>query len=147
SAAIRLKPDYGTALANRADVYEDRGEFELALADLDRVVGIDGGSARAHNLRGIIRKKTQALELAIADFDTALRIDPGCVFAFNHRGLVYEQTGDLDRALTDFRRALSIDAADRTAADGVTRVERTIMDSGREPAVGLTAKAPVLGKP
>src|SRR5262245_25363597 len=142
SEAIRLKPDYHTALANRADLYDDKGEFDLALADLDRALGIDGRSARTFNLRGLIRKKKDDLDRAIADFDSAVRFDPAYVYAYINRGLSYEKKGELARALADFRLALGIDASNRTAADGIARIELTT-GSRREPTSSVAASAPV----
>jgi tetratricopeptide (TPR) repeat protein len=145
SEAIRLKPDYHTALANRADLYDDTGEFDLALTDLDRALGIDGRSARAFNLRGLIRRKKDDLDGAIADFGSAVRFDPKYVYAYSNRGLSYEAKGDLDRALADFRLALNIDASNRTAVDGIARIELAT-GSRREPTSNVTAIAPVAEK-
>ena len=66
-----------TAYINRASGYQGKGEYDRALADLDKALGLDPKSAPALTARASIYLANGELDRAIADYDTAIQIDPG----------------------------------------------------------------------
>jgi tetratricopeptide (TPR) repeat protein len=120
TAAIWLLPNDALAYNNRAHIYRELGQNDLALADYDEAIRINpmpriDGDARGrrhinvyHNRGGIWVKKNE-LDRAIADFDEAIRRDPTDADVFNSRGSAWAAKSDLDRALADFNEALRLD--------------------------------------
>ena len=111
---------------NRGNVYDDLGEFELALADYDRAIEIDPGATTAYRNRGVAYHLHGGSELALADYDRAIELDPNYAKAYTGRGGLYHELGELDAAQEDFGRALELDPSDPDAylARGVLHASR-----------------------
>src|SRR5262249_38133045 len=60
----------------RGAAYIGKGEYDLAIADLEKAIGIDPKDAAAYSNRGLALSGKGEYELAIADFDKALTIAP-----------------------------------------------------------------------
>ena len=72
----KLDPESVVALSERANVYQQQGEWEKSLADLDAVIKLSPKSAIALNNRGFAYFQHGDLERAIVDFTAALRWNP-----------------------------------------------------------------------
>ena len=114
---ISSDPNSVEAYNSRALSYLDRGErgdVELALADLERALDIEPERAATHlNLAvAYIRRGGQDdPDRAIASLDEALDIEPGYAAAYVNRSAAYiarGESGDLDRAFDDINEALEI---------------------------------------
>ena len=66
-AAIRLRPDYSSAFANRAYAYETLGQHELALADYKRVYDLGDRSQQ------MVRKLMRGIVLSLKRYAAFLR--------------------------------------------------------------------------
>ena len=73
--AIRLCPALANAYFARACAYDDKGDFDLAIADCTEVIRRDPEHVRAYRLRGGIYQKTGKWAQAERDFAKARRIE------------------------------------------------------------------------
>jgi lipoprotein NlpI len=115
SKAIALKPDYGSAIANRAAAFEVIGAHDLAIEDFSRAIRLDPGNVNACNARGLAYENMGKHEPAIADFTRVLALDARHPLADNERGIAYGSIGRYDLAIADFTRALELDPANLNA--------------------------------
>jgi hypothetical protein len=107
SEAIRIDPNYATAVNNRAYAYLVKGDFDKALANSKKAVQLQPKDPSFFDTRGAIYQKMGALDRAIADFDVAIRLDPRYPGALTRRGLAYETKKDIARARADYQAALA----------------------------------------
>jgi len=96
------------AIAARAEVRRGLGDWEGAVADLDRVVTADGGRADLRIARGAIRRELGRFDAAIADFDEAIRLEPKSAEAHVERAGAWLDRGDRAKALADATRAIEL---------------------------------------
>ena len=77
SSALEVEPKNIYARLDHSAVLEMRGQYDLAIADLDVVIEQDPTNARYANDRCYLRAEWgQDLDKALADCDAALKIDP-----------------------------------------------------------------------
>jgi tetratricopeptide (TPR) repeat protein len=95
---IAAKPDDAARYLSRAAFYDGTFQRNLALADLDKAVSLDGNAttllARASLLEGLGQK-----DKAAADYQAALGIDPSSKMALARLGLLQIDAGQKDAAL------------------------------------------------
>ncbi len=86
----------------------DRRDFDGALADAGRAIGLDPayGDAWFQRARAKAGKKDAAG--AIADYTKVIEVDPKSSAAFNNRGAQKRILGDLEGAIADYTRAIEI---------------------------------------
>ena len=104
--------------ARRGAASASRGEFKLALADLDRACALAPTSAALFAQRGEIRLHLNQPDEARADIDKALRLDPQQVDARLQRASMRAGSRDADGALADLAeldRTLAPEAQQRLA--------------------------------
>ncbi len=75
SEAIRLCPEFANAYFARACAYDDKGDFDPAVADCTEVIRLAPDHFRAYRLRGGIFRKTGEWAKAERDFAKARRIE------------------------------------------------------------------------
>src|SRR5262245_50225517 len=115
------------AYFHRSSVYLHKGDKDLAIADLSKVIEHNPKDAAAHGIRGLVHFNRGEHERVIPDLSKAIELEPnadGRLLASRHmlRGLAYEKTGNADLAIADFRRALAIDPDQRGSKDGLRRL-------------------------
>lgn len=93
----------------RAIMYGEKGEYDLAISEFDKALEIDPLAAETYNNRGITYSKKGQYDLAISDFTKALGIKPDMAKAHYNRGLTYAEKGQYALALQDFDRSLELD--------------------------------------
>ncbi len=108
SDVVKHYPDNAYALANRADAFMDKGQFDLALADTNRAVSINPKEFMAYNNRGRAYTKLGSPDLAEADFTKAISLNPTFFLAYLNRGYLYEISKKYDLAIEDFNKALAM---------------------------------------
>ena len=93
----------------RSAVYEENGDNDLALADLDHVLELSPDSATNYNNRCWFRA-THNLELekALADCNRAVQIEPSSAPSLDSRGFVQLRRGKFKEAIADYDRALAV---------------------------------------
>lgn len=107
SKAIELgAPNIETYLLLRGNTFAQRERFDLALADLDRVVALLPDRYLAYAERGRLYLKTGRYDRAAADFSRAIELEPADHRFYNSRGEALYRKGDPAGAIKDFEEAI-----------------------------------------
>jgi Na+/H+ antiporter NhaD/arsenite permease-like protein/Tfp pilus assembly protein PilF len=112
------------AYINRSSAYRATGDFDHAIADLDKALQRNPKSALALIKRASIYQKKGDLDRAITDYNAALAAQPKSAAAFYGRGEAYRAKNDFDRAITDYSTALRLDKNSAAAYSGRARAYR-----------------------
>ena len=94
------------AYVERGSAYLSITDFDRAIADYDKSIGLDPKSAISYFSRGSAYLSMDHLDRAIADYSKAVELKPDFADAFLGLGLVYFIKGDVDRAIHSVERAL-----------------------------------------
>jgi len=113
--AINLKPNHPWAYNNRGNLYDDKGENELALKDYNQGIKLNPQDAKAYNNRGALYDENGENELALKDYNQAILLDPKDATAYVNRGILYRKNGENELALKDYNQAILLDPKDATA--------------------------------
>jgi beta-lactamase regulating signal transducer with metallopeptidase domain/lipoprotein NlpI len=111
-------PDDATTYLNHGLAKSDRGDFDGAITDYDKAIGLNPNYAFAYANRGSAKSSKGDLDGAIADLDKALTLKPNWADAYFGRGAAKEAKGDYTGALADYDKiiALAKDDAENPAA-------------------------------
>jgi tetratricopeptide (TPR) repeat protein len=113
SKALQYRDD-AQGLWRRAYAYQNAGQLDQAVRDLDKAVSMSADNSLYIMARGLALNKKGDFDRAIADFDKVISLQPKDGAAFNGRGMAWLAKGDVAKALSDLNQAVTID--DRTAA-------------------------------
>ena len=110
----------------QAAAFREQGEYDMAVVEYGKVIGIDPNNARAYTGRGNVYDLKGEYDLAIADYTAAIGIDPrirglahqktigrtagdyDLAWAYYYRGCSYQSKGEPDLAKSDFEAAVSV---------------------------------------
>ena len=109
--ADSAKSKAATQLRINADIYNDHGQGELALKEIERALRAQNQDdvAECLGIRGRAKAICGDYDGALADCDSAVERDPKNLYNFLNRADVRHMRGELDLALEDIDRALTID--------------------------------------
>jgi TolB-like protein len=117
--AIARDPSYSAAHSGRAfalllaPIYTGSmtvaQAVALAFAGSEQALGLDGGNAEAHLVRGTVHSIRFEEVAARTDFDRALALAPGSVDVLNFAGDNFEHTANLRAAERMKRQAMALD--------------------------------------
>jgi tetratricopeptide (TPR) repeat protein len=99
----------GMALGNLGETYWAMERYDDALADYNRAIELDPGSARLFAGRADTYRAMQRYDDALADCSRAIELDPVMDLAFEERGEIYRLTERNEEALADCTRAIELD--------------------------------------
>ncbi|MBK9749178.1 MAG: tetratricopeptide repeat protein [Chloroflexi bacterium] len=123
SWAIERDPYYVGALHLRAQFYQDQGDIEAALDDLNLAIEIDPFYVGAYLRRGIIMSNEYGdTEAALADFNYAIGLDPTDDRVYAARGLNYLRRGETELGINDLKQALALNPNNENAAHNLAYV-------------------------
>ena len=88
---------------------DTKGEYDKAIADHDKAIGLDPKYARAYDGRGNVWYAKREYDKAIADYDEAIRLDPKYAMAYDNRGDASRAKQEYDKAIADYNKAIEID--------------------------------------
>jgi len=97
------------ALRNRGDIYLEKKEYDLAIADFTEVIKLEPEDAFAYHRRGTAYILKGEYDLAIKDFSEVIRIIPEDAPAHISRGTAYLRKGQRDIGMRDFDEAVRLD--------------------------------------
>ena len=101
----------------RASIYSDISNYQLAVDDYTEAIRINPEDAYAYYNRGNSHSSMGDLQLAIEDYTEAIRINPEDAYAYYKRCAIYlseyerlwHDSDFVDRAINDHRQAIRID--------------------------------------
>ncbi|MBO0763296.1 MAG: tetratricopeptide repeat protein [Hyphomicrobiaceae bacterium] len=88
-----------------------RGEYDLAIPELDKILIIQPSAWAAYALRGHAYSGKKEYTRALADVSKAIEINPGAAIAFAGRCYILLQTKTYERALADCTKGIEIGPA------------------------------------
>ena len=97
---------------NRGIEYDEKRDYDRAIADYNEVIHLDPIYAKAYCDRGNAWRNKGDLDRAIADYNEAIRLDPKDAKAYYSRGIASRAKGDLDSAIADYNEAIRLDPKD-----------------------------------
>ena len=106
---IRANPSERSWYTRRGNVWKDKGEYDIAIADCNEAIRLDPSSEIAFVCRGIAWKAKKEYDKAIADYNEAIRLDPKFTMAFLNRGVAWHHKKDDDKAIADYDQAIRLD--------------------------------------
>lgn len=121
--AIGKTPDNYTLYYYRALAHRAEGNYDQALADMNRAIAAPSAPATysaGYTGRGTLHLEKGDIERALGDLDTALKHNPNDGAAYFSRGAAFARKGELDRALNDFSKFIELN--DRGAVSPIDRL-------------------------
>ena len=112
SEADSAKAKAATQLRINADVYNDYGQGELALKEIERALNAKNQEdiAECLGIRGRAKAIVGDYDGALVDADAAVEKDPKNIYNFLNRADVRHMRGEINLAMEDINNALVIDA-------------------------------------
>jgi Flp pilus assembly protein TadD len=125
---IHRNPKNVNAFNLRGLLYSAKGQYDLALADLNEVIRLAPKDATAWNNRGFVYNNMGNYDGALADLDEAIRLNPNHALAHKNRGIAYEKKGDLENALAEYNLSVTLypNNPPPEAVAGAKRVEQAL---------------------
>lgn len=120
------QPNQNEAYRNRGSSYIDREQYDLAIADETKAIGLNAQDAFAYNLRAWGYLKSGDAKKALADVNVSLSLNPQLADALDTRGKTYEAMGMRNEAIDDYRKALAIDPKHTESKDSLDRLGVTL---------------------
>jgi tetratricopeptide (TPR) repeat protein len=97
-----------SAYTIRGNAYDNKGQYDQAIADFTKAIEINPRYAKAYTNRGSVYNSKGQADRAIADYGKAIEINPRYANAYNNRGIAYEKKKLRDKAIADYRAALEV---------------------------------------
>ncbi|HXQ16285.1 MAG TPA: tetratricopeptide repeat protein [Caulobacteraceae bacterium] len=94
--------------ARRGAALYDRGDYDGALAALDRAVALNPNDAYSLYERGLTWLAKPDYNRALADFNAVLKLQPNTWGALDERGNAYRGKGSYDLAISDYNDAIRL---------------------------------------
>jgi tetratricopeptide (TPR) repeat protein len=87
----------------------NRGDYDLAIAELSEAIRLDTNYADAYFERGMSYDEKREYDRAIADYSEAIRLKPDDNFlVYEFRGDAYARKGDFDKAIADYSDSIRL---------------------------------------
>jgi lipoprotein NlpI/V8-like Glu-specific endopeptidase len=114
TAALKLEPNYPSALLSRSQSLSDRDDnskhdLDTAVGDLTALIGRFKDSAELIMNRGYILTRDRRFDEATADFSEVLQLRPKSSGALRARAGVYAELKQLDQAERDYDKAIDLE--------------------------------------
>jgi tetratricopeptide (TPR) repeat protein len=106
---IRANPNQGEWYNRRGNVWDERGEHDIAIADYNEAIRLKTDKGAAFNNRGRAWQSKKEYNKAIADYNEAIRLDPKYAVAYINRGNAWNDKKDYDKAIADYDEAIRLD--------------------------------------
>jgi tetratricopeptide (TPR) repeat protein len=104
-------PELAVTFFNRGVEHFFAGEYDEAIADLDRAIELNLGYIEAYAIRGNAYDNAGRFKDALSNYNQALALDPEewqVALLLVDRGQAYARHGDTEEAIADLERALEL---------------------------------------
>jgi TPR repeat protein len=88
--------------------YDEKKQYQQAIAEYDKAIELGVNLAAAHNNRGVAYRSLGNVDAALSDYDEAIRIDPSYALARENRAYIYLLRNRLDEAMIDVNEAIRL---------------------------------------
>jgi tetratricopeptide (TPR) repeat protein len=117
SKAIKIDPKYYQAMYNRARLYDDLGQHQLAIDDLTQCINLIPSKenkkiAQAYTNRGVAYRNLEMLDKALLDYNKAIEIDNTVPQAYYNRAWVYKLKNNMKSSCEDLNKSLELGMKD-----------------------------------
>ena len=99
-------------LSNQGENFIEEGQYDRAIAYLNKAIEINPRYAKAYSYRGSAYAGKGHYDKAISDCNKAIAINPRDAHAYGYRGIVHFNKGQYDKAISDFNKAIEINPRD-----------------------------------
>ena len=117
-------------LSNRAVELAESGQYDEALALVNKGIKLDSNNANSWYNKGIILFKMGRYQDALNSFAQAADIDPEFTEAWYNKGMALMCSGKYLEAIRAFNKLLKIHPHDERAREQLDLAQRKIMESG-----------------
>ena len=97
------------AYNNRGNAYDEIGQFNRAVQDYDRAIGLDPSDINAFVNRGFAYGNLGQYTLSLGDYDRAIELNPNNATAWQSRCDAKARAGQFAEALPDCQQTLRLD--------------------------------------
>jgi tetratricopeptide (TPR) repeat protein len=101
-------PNLPRALVNRGVAYGNLGQWDKAIADYSKAIGINPEYTDGYYDLGVAYGNLGQWDREIACQSKAIEIDPNYMKAYYGRGSAYGNLGQLDKTIADYSKAIGI---------------------------------------
>ena len=101
---LALFPKVAAAHVNRGIAYENKKDYDRAIADYSEAIKLEPTASRFH-YRANINYTTKNYDQAIADYNEAIRLEPNAL-RYTDRADTYHIKKDYDHAIADYGEAI-----------------------------------------
>lgn len=108
NAALKLKPDWASAIRLRAQASYDAKDYDAAVNDYTALIEKYPDWGQMYNQRGLGYSYGGKHDLAIPDYTKAIELDRYVASFHNNRGWAYRETGDIENAIRDLNDAIGL---------------------------------------
>jgi len=133
--ALRLRPDYPSALYNLGRVYfESRNDPMTAIALLNRAIAAYPGGMEAYKTLGLAYVRTGQIDLAIETYRRALQVNPDSGSIRYNLANTYANMGRFDEAIREYQAAIALNPKNFAVYNNlaVTYIKQGNMDGAIE---------------
>jgi tetratricopeptide (TPR) repeat protein len=126
--AIELDPTFTPAYEARAGARLQMKDYTDAIADCDKVIGLEHDDERIYLIKGVCRFYLHDMKGARNVLSTAISLNPDDPLARDVRGLAFLELRDWDKAAADFNKAIQLNPDDAKAYYGRAAAEFFLKD-------------------
>jgi tetratricopeptide (TPR) repeat protein len=109
-AGQETQENLSTAYEIRGVAYDDKGDYDHAIPDLNESIRLNPRVAASFYSRGIAYNHKYEFDRAIQDYNEAIRLGLSSASVYVACGHAYRNKGDYDRAIQDYDDAIRLDA-------------------------------------
>jgi tetratricopeptide (TPR) repeat protein len=106
---IRLNSKDALAFAHRGRAWQERGDLERALQDLNEAIRLAPYNPAWLRARGLVYEELKDHDRAIGDYTQAIRFAPGDAITYYRRGSARKAKKDYAQAIRDYGDAIRFD--------------------------------------
>lgn len=121
--AIRLRPNFTSAVTERGLAWRMLGQYEKAFADYENAITIDPPDVTAHQNLGALYTDLNRYTIAFHHFDLAVKLEPNKADHYINRGQASNRLHKYQQAMSDYETYLRLNPEGAHAVIAKERLE------------------------